>query len=342
MHNIRLPAEWEEQDGILMAWPGAHSKWRPYLEAARKTLASIAAPISRHERVVLVTTEPTEAAGVLRAAGTLMNRIAFCPVATDDIWIRDFGPIAVTEDEHTVLLDFLFNGWGGKHAATLDNMATVAMKQHGVFGKTHLRSIRLVLEGGSIDSDGQGTILATRSCLANPNRNPHLSLADIETSLRQFLGAKRVLWLQNGYLAGDDTDGHVDMLARFAPHDALIHMSCDDTRDEHFDALAAMTEELESFRTPAGKPYRLIPLPWPSAKFDVDGQRMPASYANFLVLNGAVLVPVYSDPNDKPALDAIGEAFPGRAVIGVDCSTLIRQHGSLHCSTMQIPRGTLA
>lgn len=342
MNSIRLPAEWEAQAGVLMAWPGPDSKWKLYLEEARTTLASIAAAISRHQRLVLVSTEPTEAAVALRAAGAAMDRVTFCPVSTNDIWIRDFGPVSVIENDHPVLLDFHFNGWGEKHAFDLDNKASAAMKQHGVFGKTHLRSIRFVLEGGGIDSDGQGTLLATRSCLTNPNRNPHFAPADIEMSLRQFLGARRVLWLENGYLAGDDTDGHVDMLARFAPHDTIIHTSCDDTRDEHFDALAAMAEELEKFRTPAGAPYRLVPLPWPSAKFDPDGQRMPASYANFLVINSAVLVPTYGDPNDKPALDTLGAAFPGRAIIGIDCSTLIRQHGSLHCATMQIPKGALA
>ena len=341
MSTIRLPAEWEEQDGILMAWPHENTPWKPYLEDAGKTIAEIAAQASRHQRVLMVTTAPALAERALLRANAAMDRIAFCPVATDDIWARDFGPITVIESGHPVLLDFQFNGWGGKHPYRLDNQASAGARSHGVFGKTHLRSIHFVLEGGSIESDGRGTILTTRSCLSHPTRNPHLSGSDIEMSLRQFLGANRILWLENGFLAGDDTDGHVDMLARFAPHDTIVHVSCEDTADEHFDALAAMADEMERFRTPEGKPYRLIPLPWPSAKFDAAGQRLPASYANFLVLNGAVLVPTYSDPNDAPALEAIGHAFPGRKIIGVDCSLLIRHHGSLHCVTMQMPKGVL-
>jgi len=342
MSTIRLPAEWEEQAGVLLAWPHETTPWKPYLEEAGRTIAEIAAQVSRHARVVMLTTAPAAAERALRQANAALHRVTFCPVPTNDVWVRDFGPITVFENDRPVLLDFQFNGWGGKHPFHLDNQASAGAKQHGVFGKTHLRSVHLVLEGGSLESDGRGTILTTRSCLTHPDRNPHLSPADLEMSLRQFLGATRILWLEKGYLAGDDTDGHVDMLARFAPHDTLVHTNCDDANDEHYETLSAMTRQLEEFRTPEGKPYRLIPLPWPSAKFDAAGQRMPASYANFLVVNGAVLVPTYADPSDKPALDAVAHAFPGRRIIGVDCSLLIRHHGSLHCVTMQIPKGALA
>jgi agmatine deiminase len=164
---------------------------------------------------------------------------------------------------------------------------------------------------------------------------------DTDQAFSRLLGASRVFWLEHGYLAGDDTDGHIDMLARFAPHDTIVYQACDQNADEHFQELAAMATELSQLRTLSGTPYRLIPLPWPMAKYDEEHHRLPVSYANYLILNGAVLVPVYNDPCDARALTAIGQAYPGRKIIGIDCSTLILQHGSLHCVTMQLPKGTL-
>jgi agmatine deiminase len=197
------------------------------------------------------------------------------------------------------------------------------------------------LEGGSIESDGCGTLLTTSQCLLNPNRNPDLNSEQIEKELRDTLGCQRILWLHHGHLLGDDTDAHVDTLARLAPNDTILYVVCDDPRDEHYPALSRMAEELAAFRTEAGQPYRLLPLPWPAARFDDDGQRLPATYANFLIINGAVLVPTYDDPQDAQALITVGAAFPDREIIGIDCSAIILQHGSLHCLTMQLPQGVL-
>ena len=199
----------------------------------------------------------------------------------------------------------------------------------------------LILEGGSVESDGKGTLLTTRECLLSPNRNPHLDQAAIEQELARCLGADHFLWLAHGYLAGDDTDSHIDTLARLAPDDTILYVHCDDPEDEHFPALAAMEKELAAFRTKGGKPYRRLPLPWPKARFDGEGNRLPATYANFLIINHAVLVPTYRDPKDSEALAVVAEAFPGREVIGIDCLPLIFQHGSLHCITMQLPEGVL-
>ena len=342
MTTLRLPAEWEEQDGILMAWPHANTDWKPYLARAQETFARIIAEASHHARVLLVTESPNEVRHVLNQTHAIQDRITFCPVPCNDTWTRDFGPITVCENHRPVLLDFQFTGWGGKHKADLDNAASLKLKEHGFFCGTHLRSLHLVMEGGSIESDGQGSLLTTASCNLNPNRNATMTRVDIELAFQKFLGVSRVLWLKHGYLAGDDTDGHIDMLARFAPHDTIVYQSCDDASDEHFEQLAAMAEELGAFRTLSGQPYRLLALPWPAAKHDEAGLRLPASYANFLVLNGAVLVPIYNDPRDGHALDVIGSAFPGRRIIGIDCSALILQLGSLHCVTMQLPQGVLA
>jgi agmatine deiminase len=342
MNALRLPAEWEEQDGVLLAWPHANTDWQPYLAQSQTTFGHIIAEASRLARVILVTSAPEETRRHLIQAGAVLDRIAMFSIPSNDTWARDFGPITVLERNRPVLLDFQFTGWGGKFRADLDNQISLELKEHGVFGGNHLRSIHFSLEGGAIESDGQGTLLTTRSCLANPNRNGHLSPHDIEQALQRFLGVTRVLWLENGYLAGDDTDGHVDMLARFAPHNTILYQSCDDPNDEHYPSLAAMEKELAALPASDGRPYRLFALPWPAAKHDPDGYRLPASYTNFLILNGGVLVPTYDDPRDAIALDVIGRAFPGRKITGIDCSTLILQHGSLHCVTMQLPKGVLA
>jgi len=341
MHTLRLPAEWEEQDGVLMAWPHAATDWKPYLTRVQQTFARIIAEASHHARVLLVTEAPDEARRFLRETHAVENRITFCPIPCNDTWARDFGPITICENNRPVLLDFEFTGWGGKFKANLDNDISLKLKEHGFFCGTHLRSLHLILEGGSIESDGHGTLLTTTSCNINPNRNAHMTRQDTELAFKQFLGVSRVLWLEHGYLAGDDTDGHIDMLARFAPHNTIVYQSCDDSLDEHFVELSAMADELEEFRTLDGQPYRLLALPWPSPKHDENGERLPVSYANFLILNGAVLVPIYDDPRDGHALDVIGQAFPGRKIIGIDCSALILQHGSLHCVTMQLPKGVL-
>ncbi|MEI6168132.1 MAG: agmatine deiminase family protein [bacterium] len=342
MSTIRYPAEWEEQDGVLLAWPHAGTDWQPYLVKAQETFARIMAEASHHGRVIVVTASPAEVHHFLQHTDALTDRIQCYPIPCNDTWARDFGPITVFENQHPVLLDCQFTGWGGKFNATLDNLISSKLKEHGVFGPTLLRSAPFILEGGSIETDGQGTLLTTASCNANANRNAHMSRQDTNQAFTRFLGTSRVLWLEHGYLAGDDTDGHIDMLARFAPHDTIVYQACDQAGDEHFPELTAMANELSRLRTLSGAPYRLLPLPWPAAQYDEEQHRLPVSYANFLILNGAVLVPIYNDPCDAHALMVIGKAYPGRKIIGIDCSTLILQHGSLHCVTMQLPKGTLA
>lgn len=313
----RWPAEWEPQDAVLLAWPHENTDWCNLLNEARQTFAAIQHAIEPFERVLLVRPDAYD-------------------IPTNDTWARDFAPITIEEEGRPVLLDFTFNGWGGKFPADLDNEITGRLHQLGAFGKTPLRNIDLILEGGSVESDGEGTLLTTEECLLNPNRNPHLSRGQLEERLKQELGVHTILWLRHGALAGDDTDAHIDTLARLCPDKTIVYVACDDPSDEHYEPLKAMETELKAF-----KGYRLLPLPWPSAKYDTDGHRLPATYANYLVINGAVLVPTYNDPADPAALEVLQKAFPGREIIGIDCTTLIRQHGSLHCVTMQIPRGVL-
>jgi len=339
--NTRLPAEWEEQDGILLAWPHEGSDWRTHLELVEPVFIEIVRVVSRFEAVLIAAPEPATVREKLARARVAPDRVRFFRIDTNDTWSRDFGPVTVLENGQPVLFDFCFNGWGLKFAADLDNLITRRLAAAGAF-RAPLRTVGLVLEGGSIESDGAGTILTTAACLLSPNRNPHLSRQEIETRLSGLFGADRLHWLENGHLAGDDTDSHVDTLARLCPDDTIVHVACDDPADEHYRAINAMVGELHGFRTRNGRPFRLIPLPWPGSVFDEEGQRLPATYANFLVINGAVLVPTYRDVNDAAALSAVGEAFPGREIIGVDCLALLLQHGSLHCVTMQLPKGTIS
>lgn len=339
---VRLPAEWEEQDGVLLAWPHEESDWHPWLEVVEPVFLRLAKEISRFEKVLIVAGDAHALLPRLQTVGLDPERVMVVELPTNDTWTRDFGPITVLEDGRPHLLDFGFNGWGLKFPAHHDNQVTQGLYRSGVFGDLPITIPGLILEGGSIESDGAGTVLTTTTCLLNANRNPHLTREQLEQELRCLLGARHFLWLENGFLAGDDTDSHVDTLARLAPDNTILHVTCDDPADEHFEALARMGEELSALRTPDDQPYRLIPLPWPKACFDETGQRLPATYANFLVINRAVLVPTYDDPRDAQALAAISNAFPGRSIIGIDCRPLIRQHGSLHCVTMQLPKGVMS
>ena len=337
-----LPAEWAEQDGVLLAWPHRESDWAPCLDEVEPVFCAIATAVSRFETVLIVTPDQARVHAMLNTAGAVMERVRIVRIPTNDTWSRDFGPITVLEDGKPLLLDFGFNGWGLKFAANLDNQVTRLLHEAGAFDLVARRTVGLILEGGSIESDGRGTILTTAACLLERNRNPHLSRKEIERNLEKEFGTDRFLWLENGYLAGDDTDSHIDTLARLCPDDTILYVACDDTGDEHYPALAAMAEELAAFRTRSGEPYSLIPLPWPAPSFDTNGERLPATYANFLIVNGAVLVPTYANPRDAQAMAAVRLAFPDREVIGIDCRPLILQHGSLHCVTMQLPRGTLS
>ena len=338
----RLPAEWEAQDGVLLAWPHMDSDWGDSLEAVEPVFVHLAREISHSERVLIVAPEIEPVRESLRQCGVDLERVSLYQMPTNDTWTRDFGPFTILEEGRPVLLDFGFNAWGLKFAAHFDNQITGKLARSGVFGSHEVRIPGLILEGGSVESDGAGTLLTTSDCLLSPNRNPHLDRQGIEQALGGLFGVTRVLWLENGYLAGDDTDSHIDTLARLCPDNTIVYVKCDDPRDEHFSALTAMEAELQGFRTNDGRPYRLVPLPWPKARFDHSGQRLPATYANYLLINGAVLVPTYRDIQDKAALATMAQIFPQRKIIGIDCLPLIPQHGSLHCVTMQIPQGVLA
>nr|WP_240744245.1 agmatine deiminase family protein [Desulfopila sp. IMCC35006] len=341
MMQRRLPAEWEPQDAVLLGWPHSGTDWADMLDRVLPVFIRIAVEISRFERVIIPAPDPDSVRSQLTEAGARMDRVRVYALSTNDTWARDFGPITVYQNGAPLLLDYGFNGWGLKFRACDDNQATARLQAAGAFGSC-LREVQgLVLEGGSLETDGSGTLLTTSACLLEANRNPHLDRPGLEQQLRQQLGIDRVLWLAHGYLAGDDTDSHIDTLARLAPGDRIIYQSCDDPQDEHHRELTAMAAELAALRTRDGQAFELLPLPWPEPCYADDGHRLPATYANFLILNGAVLVPVYNSLQDEPALAIIGRAFSDREIIAIPCRPLIEQHGSLHCVTMQIPQGVL-
>jgi agmatine deiminase len=328
----------------MLTWPHARSDWAPRLGEVEPVFAEIACEIARRERVLAVCYDDAHKAHVanaLQAAGAPGDRVTLVVAPSNDTWARDHGPITVLCRERPLLLDFGFNGWGGKFAHDLDNSITRRLHASGAFGETPIESFDLILEGGSIEVDGSGTLLTTTQCLLAPTRNPRLSRAEIERELSEWLGLKQVLWLEHGRLEGDDTDSHIDTLARFCDARTIAYVACDDRDDAHYADLKAMEAELKSFRAADGAPYRLVPLPWPGARYDDDGRRLPVTYANFLIVNGAVLVPTYRDPADAAALAALTRCFPGREIVGVDCLPIIMQGGSLHCLTMQLPDGVL-
>lgn len=339
--HIRLPAEWEPQSGVQLTWPHGGTDWKEILAEVVPCFVALAREIARRERLLIVCPDADRVRRQFDGSIDLEN-VRFAELPTNDTWARDHAPLSVFEDGQPCVYDFAFNGWGMKFAANFDNRITRELARRGAFapGVAYRNMLHCVLEGGSVESDGQGTLLTTEDCLLSPNRNDHFTKAELEALYLQTFGAQRLLWLAHGYLAGDDTDSHVDTLARFCDARTIAYVQCEDADDEHHDALARMEAELRAFRTRAGEPYTLIPLPMADRVVE-EGQRLPATYANFLIVNGAVLMPTYRSPKDALARAQLEKAFPSRTVVGIDCLPLIKQHGSLHCVTMQYPEGFL-
>ena len=333
MINRILPAEWQKQRAVLMAFPHKNSDWNSDLNSALVPFIRIAQAIAYKTPVYIICDSKEDISGLFCST----RNMSFIEIATNDTWIRDFGYISIIEDNEVKLLDFTFDGWGGKFEASLDNEVNRVLHKKGYMGITPLESIDFVLEGGSIESDGEGTLLTTSACLCNKNRNGGLSKDEIEEKFKEYFGAKRVLWLDYGYLVGDDTDSHIDTLARFVSKDTIVYVQCLDEQDEHYGELKKMEEQLLRFRTVEDEPYKLIALPMPSAKFDNEGNRLPATYANFLITNEALIYPTYSIKEDKIVHEIFKGLFANKEIIPVECSRLIEEGGSLHCSTMQIP-----
>jgi len=339
-----LPAETAPQSGVLLTWPHLQTDWKDTLAAVEVVYLDIARAIAARETLQIICCDEQHQAHVerlLQQAGMDSSPVRYSLAPTNDTWIRDYGPISVIDDGEPCLLDFVFNGWGGKYPAGLDDNTNHILAVNGVFGNTPLQRISLVLEGGSIDTDGEGNLLTTSRCLLSPDRNPGRDKASLEAELKSLLGIGQILWLDHGALEGDDTDSHIDTLARFCGAGAIAYTHCDDPDDVHYSELHAMEAQLRRFRDRNGRAYLLEPLPLPAPVVNAAGQRLPANYANFLIINGAVLVPAYNDPADEVAAQALGRRFPDREMIPVNCLPLIAQFGSLHCITMQLVEGVL-
>lgn len=346
MNTRLLPAEWAPQSAVILTWPHAGTDWSDRLNEVEPIFETIALAILQREHLVIscenvmqlqrLAQRLTQKAQAMGAPGRLVT----VPAPADDTWARDHGPITVLQEGQPLLLDFRFNAWGGKFNCAKDNALNRHLARARIFGKTSLKNVDFVLEGGSIESDGEGTLLTTTQCLLAPTRNPGYSQAQVEALLHEQFGTHRILWLQHGYLAGDDTDSHIDTLARFCTPSRICYVQCTDENDEHFPALQSMEAELQAFRQANGEPYELIPLPWPDAILE-DDHRLPATYANFLIINDAVLLPIYQVPQDQAAIAALQRCFPEREIVPVDCRAIIAQHGSLHCLTMQLPAGVV-
>ncbi|MDE6086057.1 MAG: agmatine deiminase family protein [Muribaculaceae bacterium] len=334
--DLRLPAEWEDYKAVLLSWPHANTDWAYMLEEVQKTVCEIASEaVAAGLKVVIIAPDTSEPRSRLRDLG---DNVLYFNVETNDTWTRDYGVITCKlPDGRSVLCDFKFNGWGLKFASDRDNLVTVNMYGSHLLEGEYVNHLGFVLEGGSIESDGQGTILTTSRCLESLNRNGNLDRDGIERYLSSALGVSRFLWLDYGYLAGDDTDSHIDTLARLVAKDTIVYIKCDDADDEHYEQLKAMENQLKDFVTTDGLPYNLVGLPLPDPIFDEDGYRLPATYANFLITPQAILLPVYGqEKNDFLAIQIMQVVFPDRKIVPVNCNSLIRQHGSLHCMTMQL------
>jgi len=324
---------------MLLVWPRAGGDWGDGLAAARDAIAQLAATLCAYQPVVLAATD-RECHASIAGHEALAGRAALPVVEApnDDIWVRDTGPITVFDSGARQFLDFRFDGWGGRFAAHLDDAFTAALHATGCLGAGTLARHEMTLEGGSIEINGAGALLTTERCLIQGRRNAGIDHERATALLRDALGVESVHWLTRGELIGDDTDGHIDTLARFTGADTIVYQGCRDSGDAQHAGLAAMADELAALRDAHGNPYRLTELPLPRAiHHPDDGRRLPAGYANFLIANGCVVVPAFDDPADATAQAIIANLFPDRDIRPIDSRALIRQHGGLHCAAMQIP-----
>lgn len=339
--SYRLPAEWEPQSAIQFTWPHKDTEWGEDLWEVQDRIQQCIALITEGQQVVITGPDPVEIRQ--RLANIPSEKLKVIEAQSNDVWARDHGPLIIEAKQAWQVLDYQFDGWGKKYPADLDNKITEKLWRAGVFGDVERREMSLVLEGGSIESDGKGTIIASVDCIMDEHRYPEEDWKEVLFLLRKQLGASRVLTLPSGQLMGDDTDGHIDTIARFCNAETIAYVQCDDPGDEHFDFLQKLASELRKWRTLDDKPYRLVPLPLPDPCFHpVDSHRLPATYANFIISNQYVILPTYAQAKDQLALERLATVFPNRQVLGVDALPVIRQHGSLHCLCMQYPKGALS
>jgi len=330
---IRLKAEWERQNAIVLAFPHEDSDWGDNLDKNRAPFFKMAQAIGYSQLVYLLVKDVEDAKRYFCST----NNIIFIKSDFNDTWVRDYLALSCEQNNKPLMLDFTFNGWGGKFEASLDNNISKELHKKGFFGACEFKSLEIELEGGSIDTNGIGDLLTTKSCILNPNRNSEgLSTSEAEEIFAKYFGTSRVHWIENSYLEGDDTDGHIDMLARFVNKDTICYIKCEDPSDSHYKFMQEMERELKLLKGEFGKTFNLVPLPFTEPKYGKDGNRLPSSYANFLITNKAIIFPTYQDKKDKEARDIFAKLFKDREIIGMPSLSLIEQGGSVHCSSMQV------
>lgn len=342
MSNYILPPEWAEQSGVQLTWPHADTDWNYMLDEVTECYINVAREIAKREKLIIVTPHIEEVKNIISNVVN-MDNVTLVECNSNDTWARDHAGITVIDNEtgNYVITDFGFNGWGQKFEASLDNQITFNCYKKELFNADYRNMNDFILEGGSIEVDGNSSLMTTTRCLMSKFRNPQYNREEIEDILKESFGVNNIVWIDNGYLAGDDTDSHIDTLARYCPNNTIAYVKCNNSDDEHYTELKAMEEELIDAKNNDGQPYNLIALPM-ADEIIFDGERLPASYANFLIMNNTVLMPTYNQPeNDKAAIEAISKALPNYEVVGIDCVALIKQHGSLHCITMQYPKGVV-
>lgn len=340
MNHIFFPPEWYPQSAIQLTWPHPDTDWDYMLEEVTACYVNIAVEILKRQKLIVVCHNAETVKYELKEYKDLFRNLTLVELPTNDTWARDHSGISVINNGKKQVYDFTFNGWGLKFASNYDNQISRGLFKNGIF-KSDVELLNkkdFALEGGALESDGKGTLLTTSECLLSANRNSFMSKEEIEKYLKEAFGLNKILWLDHGYLSGDDTDSHIDTLARYCDEHTIVYVKCEDKKDEHYEALAKMEEQLKTFTDYQDNPYKLISLPMAKAVYDEDNERLPATYANFLIMNDVVLLPFYNDQErDTEAKEKLEIAFPTREIIGIDCSSLIRQHGSLHCITMQYP-----
>ena len=340
MNHIFFPPEWYPQSAIQLTWPHPDTDWDYMLEEVTTCYVNIAVEILKRQKLIVVCHNAETVKYELKEYKDLFRNLTLVELPTNDTWARDHSGISVINNGKKQVYDFTFNGWGLKFASNYDNQISRGLFKNDIF-KSDVELLNkkdFALEGGALESDGKGTLLTTSECLLSANRNSFMSKDEIEKYLKEAFGLNKILWLDHGYLSGDDTDSHIDTLARYCDEHTIVYVKCEDKKDEHYEALAKMEEQLKTFTDYLGNPYKLISLPMAKAVYDEDNERLPATYANFLIMNDVVLLPFYNDQErDTEAKEKLEIAFPTREIIGIDCSSLIRQHGSLHCITMQYP-----
>ncbi|MDR0780070.1 MAG: agmatine deiminase family protein [Pseudomonadales bacterium] len=332
-------AEWAEVEAVLLAWPHQSTDWQPWLVQIQQDYVALATAIATSATPLILCQDAAHEAQIRAQLGQRCHHAPrFVQAPYNDTWCRDYGPVAVRRDGRLTLLDFQFRGWGDKYDAVLDNGINQQLQDLWL---APLETVNYELEGGSIETDGQGSLLTTAHCLLDSNRNQAYDKPAVEHFVLKQLGLAQIQWITQGALLGDDTDSHIDNLVRYCAEDTIAYLACSREDDVHYPALKAMAAQVLALRQPDGRPYRCVPIELPQACFSEAGTRLPASYVNFLIVNEVVLVPVFDCPQDAQALAALGGCFPGRQLLPVPGGNLIRQFGGPHCATMQLPRGSL-